>query len=269
MSIGIYIIKNKINNKVYIGKAINIKKRWKYGHINYLNKNKHNNNQLQRSWDKYGENNFEFNIKEECEKELLNEREIYWINYYKSNNPLYGYNKTNGGDGGHGPTTEETKQKLRQYSGQNHFFYGKHHTDEAKQKISIAGKGNSHKTKGVSLSEEHKQAISKANKGKIRSKETKEKLREINTGKVISEEQRKKISNTLKGRKHPIDQIRKTADKNAKLTMQQAKQILILLDNNENKINIIEKFNISKRIIDGIRRTRKYRNIDLDNLEVF
>ena len=41
---------------------------------------------------------FDFSIIEECDKSKLDEREIYWIDYYKSTNPIYGYNTLIGGD---------------------------------------------------------------------------------------------------------------------------------------------------------------------------
>lgn len=53
---------------------------------------------LYRAFKKYGLQNFEFKIIEECKKEKLNEREIYWIAYFNSFHN--GYNLTPGGDGG-------------------------------------------------------------------------------------------------------------------------------------------------------------------------
>lgn len=48
---------------------------------------------------KYGIDNFDFEIIEECDKSMLSEREKYWIQFYDSMVPN-GYNLTNGGDGG-------------------------------------------------------------------------------------------------------------------------------------------------------------------------
>ena len=77
--IGIYGIKNKINNKIYIGQSTKIEKRWTT-HKRELNKNKHANSFLLRSYKKYGKENFEFLVLEECSKEKLNEKEEKWIN---------------------------------------------------------------------------------------------------------------------------------------------------------------------------------------------
>lgn len=78
---GIYIIQNSKNKKIYIGSAININKRWAC-HISLLKNNKHNNKHLQLSWNKYGFENFNFRIIEYCEKEILLEREQYYLNLY-------------------------------------------------------------------------------------------------------------------------------------------------------------------------------------------
>ena len=109
MSCGIYMIKNMINGKVYIGQAVNIDKRWQE-HKNDLNGNRHINTHLQRAWNKYGADNFIFNIVEECPKDELNDREIYYIAQYKAHNMKYGYNKTYGGESGR--QTDEIRAKI-------------------------------------------------------------------------------------------------------------------------------------------------------------
>ena len=96
MTIGIYKIENKINNKKYIGQSINIEKRWKE-HQYLLKMNKHHNYHLQNAWNKYKEESFIFNIIEECDKKVLNDKEKYWINSFDSYNS--GYNLDKGGDG--------------------------------------------------------------------------------------------------------------------------------------------------------------------------
>lgn len=57
-----------------------------------LNRHEHTNNHLQNAWDKYGEENFRFEILEQCEIRDLNRREKYWIDYYNSNDNQNGYN---------------------------------------------------------------------------------------------------------------------------------------------------------------------------------
>ena len=93
---GIYKFTNKINGKIYIGQSIDINAR-KRSHINdaYC-KGKDSNCPFHQAIIKYSENGFNFEIIEECPKELLNEREKYWIQYYNSYHN--GYNASPGGD---------------------------------------------------------------------------------------------------------------------------------------------------------------------------
>lgn len=92
---GIYKITNNINGKVYIGQSICIERRWR-NHKNYFGSG-NEDYPLYRAFSKYGIENFSFEVVEECETDLLNEREIYWISFYRSNQRDYGYNQTAGG----------------------------------------------------------------------------------------------------------------------------------------------------------------------------
>lgn len=88
---GIYKIENLINGKVYIGQSINIEERWQ-SHLRDLRKNKHHNQHLQYSFNKYLECNFTFEIIELCDIEELSTKEYIWMNKYNSYNEHYGYN---------------------------------------------------------------------------------------------------------------------------------------------------------------------------------
>lgn len=92
--IGIYKITNIVNQKCYIGQSIDIQARWTK-HLSVYNKQSTPDYELYRAMNKYGISNFTFEIVEECDKQSLNEREIYWIQYYDSFNN--GYNMTIGG----------------------------------------------------------------------------------------------------------------------------------------------------------------------------
>lgn len=109
MSQGIYIITNKINNKYYIGKSINIEDRWKY-HIQNKDSQREYDKPLYKAFRKYGIENFTFEILEEVINDSeLNEREKYWIEYYDCYGSNKGYNATQGGDGG--ITCENPREK--------------------------------------------------------------------------------------------------------------------------------------------------------------
>lgn len=95
---GIYKIQNKINGKIYIGQSTNIKIRWKDHKSCGRNKgNRESHKPLYQAIYKYGLENFDFSIIEECSQKELNEKEIYWIKYYDCMVPN-GYNLIPGGD---------------------------------------------------------------------------------------------------------------------------------------------------------------------------
>lgn len=75
---GIYSIKNVINNKRYIGSSKNLYNRL-HEHLHNLKYKKSHNRHLQSSWDKYGEDNFEYSILEFCEIDKRFIREQYYL----------------------------------------------------------------------------------------------------------------------------------------------------------------------------------------------
>lgn len=85
--IGIYKITNTQNGHSYIGQSRNVTKRWLSHKEAASNPNMSSYNYpLQRAFRKYGLETFTFDILEECSIAELNEKEIYWINYF---NPEY------------------------------------------------------------------------------------------------------------------------------------------------------------------------------------
>lgn len=110
---GIYCITNKVNGKKYIGQTYDLKFRWLH-HRSDLRGNRHHNRHLQGAWNKYGEENFEFSELEKCSLDQLDAREIYWINFYNSQDQNCGYNLADGGLGCRGyKHTEEEIAKMR------------------------------------------------------------------------------------------------------------------------------------------------------------
>ena len=87
----IYIIKNDINTKVYIGQSLDAKERFK----SHCKKN-YDNSLIDKAIQKYGKEHFWFEILE-SQIENYNEREKYWIKYYNSLKP-FGYNILTGGE---------------------------------------------------------------------------------------------------------------------------------------------------------------------------
>ena len=144
MSCGVYKITNLINNKIYVGQSVEIENRWE------AEKNRCINFHLKQSFKKYGIDNFKFEILVECSKEVLDEIEIWYIDYYKSYDIKYGYNKTLGGY--NGAPNEETKKRIsetvkklhREGIYKNVIYGGKPISNEHKQAITekISGEKN-------------------------------------------------------------------------------------------------------------------------------
>lgn len=115
-SAGIYAVRNKVNNKMYIGQSGDLHWR-KIHHKSDLKHNRCINRNLQEEYNKMGHECFEFIVLEYCPRSDLDEKEAYYVDFYKSNNPEYGYNFYAGGKkhGAGGYThTEEELNKMKQ-----------------------------------------------------------------------------------------------------------------------------------------------------------
>lgn len=182
----IYIHINKINNKVYIGQTCQKpQKRWDNGR-GYETSPKFYNAILKYGWD-----NFQHQILfSNLSQEQANQKQQQLILQYKSTDDNYGYNITSGGS--NFKHSQETKRKIGQanhislqgnkwsqhqrqimsqmFSGQNNPFYGKHHTEQTKRKISQSRKGKrageDHPFYGKHRSQQELQKMSKGRKSK-------------------------------------------------------------------------------------------------------
>jgi len=233
-TVGIYKIENLINNKTYIGQSRNIKQRI-YTHRYELNNNKHKNQVLQRAWDKYGKDNFKFEIIEECEIDNLNVLERKWIVYYDSYKDNNGYNLDFGGNANK-EMSQETKDKISlnhsDINGENNPFYGKQHSEETKQKIS------------------------NANKGRKMSKESIEINRLKHIGGKHSEETKLKMSISAKGKPHGI----------IKLTENNVTLIKTLISQGINISVIASEFNVTPQQISAIKSGRTWSRITIPEM---
>ena len=91
---GIYRITNLLDGKCYVGQSVDIAERFRQ-HIKCGLGIDTPNNILYKAMLQDGVENFAFEVLEECERSQLNTQEIYWIDYYKSQN--FGYNMNKGG----------------------------------------------------------------------------------------------------------------------------------------------------------------------------
>ena len=217
----IYTLKNFVNGKIYVGQTNKPKKRlWE--HFNAAKEGQ--KSLLYYAIRKYGEENFVFKVIEDCEDEITNQKEEFWITHFDSFEN--GYNSTTGGD--HYKLSDEAKKKIGDH------FRGKHLSEEHKQKLRETNKGKkppphteetlrkmSASMKGKNTapkSEEHRRKLSEArrkwrltdeqkaainaNKKPV-SEETRQKLSAVNKGRKRSEETKKRISESQKGKPRP------------------------------------------------------------------
>lgn len=186
----IYMHKNKINGKVYIGlTGIKPEERWKSNGKGYTD-----DTYLVKAIKKYGWDNFEHII---LEKDLTldeaNNLEEYYIQKYNTLDHSFGYNLKHGGS--HGGHTEETKQKISKA------HKGVPTKEEVKRHLSEIQKGKHHSPRT-----EFKKGHIPWTKGKKLPKQLVEKIRERCKGKKyalghkLSEEQKKKMSEIKKGK---------------------------------------------------------------------
>jgi len=115
MSCGIYKIENLVDKKIYIGSSVNLENR-NYKHFWMLDKNIHDNNHLQNSYNKFGKENFKYSIIEECDSSLLIEKENYYISLYRSNDTNYGYNLATVNEFRRNSFNDEVKIKLSKHN---------------------------------------------------------------------------------------------------------------------------------------------------------
>lgn len=178
----IYMYTNKINGKRYVGQTVDFNRRHKK-HISdsYNEKRKYQYNvPFHCAIRKYGIENFKIQILAENipTQEKMNEYEIFFIKRYNTlANNKKGYNISSGGSNGNpfaGKTEEEMnewKQNMsKAQTGENNPMYGKHLSEETKQKMSEAKKGKftgeNNPMYGKYHTEESRQKISQAKKGK-------------------------------------------------------------------------------------------------------
>ena len=178
MKSGIYAIVNMKSGSRYIGRSVDLDKRRKM-HWWQLENNRHFNKPLQAAYNKGDP--LVFTVVEKCGKDKLNEREVYWIEYFDSLEN--GYNLCEGGK-----TTT-----------------GYHFTDEQKKKISDAKKGRvvqrstiekRERTKRIKYETdaEYRRTVQENGRKALKI------ARETQKGKPFTKEHREKLSHALKGR---------------------------------------------------------------------
>lgn len=126
---GVYMIKNILNDKCYVGSAKNIKYRLQQ-HLRDFLSEKHINKYLLRAFNKYGQDSFVYTILERCEEDrcvLLSTEQIY-LNM----SPEYNYMKIAGTTNGYKHTDETKKMLAEKHKGKPHVLNSEHIYSEPK-----------------------------------------------------------------------------------------------------------------------------------------
>lgn len=154
----IYKITNCINGKVYIGQTSrSIERRWKE-HCCPSEQCP----LLKKAIQKYGKENFSIvQIDSAIDREEANAKEKHWIAFYDSANSEKGYNLSLGG--GIGDFNDATLHKMSEsHKGEKNHFFGKHHTEESRKKMSLLKRG-----KSMTIEEKIKQTETAISKTKV------------------------------------------------------------------------------------------------------
>ena len=175
---GIYKITNVINGMIYIGSSVELKKRITQ-HKSDLRNNRHHSPRLQNSFNKYGKENFVFEIIEEldCDRETLREVEQHYLDKYNSYDRNTGFNINSFATGG-GLFGEDNPMFGNGHlvAGEKNGFYGKKHSNETKATLSLLNSGLNSSWFGRQHKPETKKKISKALTGRGFSNEHKENI---------------------------------------------------------------------------------------------
>ena len=158
----IYKSTNKITGKIYIGQTTKSLEQRIKGHINESKIDK--NRPFLSSINKYGEDNFTFETIDSANNlNELNDKEIYWINFYNSISPN-GYNVTGGGQGKKMKTTKELSRIISEGLKNSEKWQETKNSEEYKIKMEKSFIGW---FRGKKFSQEHKEKIWEKNKERI------------------------------------------------------------------------------------------------------
>ncbi len=182
MKSGVYIIKNKITNDVYVGSSSNLTSRW--GQHKYTLRHKTSRNMLlQNAWDEYGEEAFEFKILALIPRELLLSIEQQLIDGLE---PAYNITTE---IGKFPPSWEEYKKTAKYKEDVSSSMKKVWMNPKYRENYSIKRKGQPSNRKGAKLSDEQRKYLSEINKGE----------NNPNWGKHRSKESRNKLAKTYPG----------------------------------------------------------------------
>jgi group I intron endonuclease len=190
----IYIIRNTINSRLYIGSAVKFNVR-KNQHLHHLKRGTHHNPPLQNFVNKYGIDKIYFEILEICNYDNLIKREQYYID---NMNPYFNVNKIAQSPKGLKRTPEQIKNIIEGRLKNGGYKKGYKLPKNVVNKI----KKTRLKNGGYIVTEKMKKSISKANKGKVMTESARKKISKKLKGRKLSKEHKEKLSKSLVGNKN-------------------------------------------------------------------
>ena len=128
MTTGVYAIRHIVSGKSYVGSSSKIENRW-VRHRSALKHNRHHSEKLQRAWNKYGADAFEFEVLQTCALSALRSVEQEWLDRLEAHRQ--GYNCT--------AKSLEHSEEVRARLAASH--RGKTASPETRAKMSKAHKG--------------------------------------------------------------------------------------------------------------------------------
>ncbi len=261
----VYVIVNRINGKLYVGKANDPIDRWK-DHCE--NARRGHTKALYSAMRKYGDKHFEFRIFQSftTEKDSL-DAEAYWVEHFDAMNPKIGYNRREGGSGGR--ISEEAQrrgaEKMR-LMGENH--PARRPDVRAKKSASMMGKNKGKK-------------YGNANNGMKNDPEVRKKVSASHLAYgedhwMKRPEVRMKVSQALKGQKRTPEQRRQmslqqkgkhlgTKSHFAKLTEEIVLEIKKMLAVGIHYLDVARKFGINDRMVRRIRNGTTWSHVQISS----
>jgi group I intron endonuclease len=198
INIGVYCITCTANGRTYFGSSVNLKRRLD-DHKRDLNNGSHGNRHLQEDWDFHGSENFEFKVlvRHPLSKyKLLKLEDLFIHNYWDGQHFCYNIACDARSPMRGRKASATTLAKLSKAN------LGRKHSEEAKEKMSQAAKGNT-RCLGHKASKETRIKQAVARMGRKASDETKAKIAEASRGRdrsKVSDATREKLSQSAKNR---------------------------------------------------------------------
>lgn len=224
---GLYKITNKLTGKIYIGQTRNVKRRWlEHKAASRLDSPK---THIDRTIKNYGEDSFICeHIATAKTKYDANCAETQLIAQYSAMDEKFGYNRSPGGD----RFSDETCQEISdRYKGDGNPFFGRHHSEESRKKISQNGVGFS---------------------GKKHSNETLLLMSKVKVGIIFSDEHKSNISKARRGKKQSSDVIKRQSASRRKLTDEQEDNIR---NDTRTAKQVAEEYGVKISLVKKVRST--------------